>query len=89
MDVCLIGKILQNNLRRHLIKFLTEKPLTTKKAFKKIKGSEVDVKYRQSVYRALEDLCDADLVNKIYNENVGIHYKLEKNKLVIDFKKNI
>ena len=42
------------------------------------------IKYRESIYKALEKLVDSGLVEKKLMEGRGICYRVVKKKLVID-----
>ena len=69
---------LNSKLRREIIKLLNESSLTVTEIFKEInKKNEYHVKYRESIYRAVEKLVDAGLVTKYYDtEKKAICYRL-------------
>ena len=69
---------LNSKLRREIIKLLNKGPLTVAEIFKEIsKKDEYNIKYRESIYRAVEKLVDAGLVKKYYDtEKKAICYKL-------------
>jgi len=85
MEVELLGKILKNELRRKVIKILLGKSLTAEEAFEEIKKSDVDIKYRQTVYRALEDLLELGIVKKEYERGSGLVYSIKTDEVRIDF----
>jgi Fe2+ or Zn2+ uptake regulation protein len=53
-----------------------------------LKKRRFDVKYRESVYRALEKLVDSGLVEKCYIKNKGLCYKLKVKIVKIDLSKS-
>lgn len=83
MDVELLGQVIKNPLRRDLIKLLLKKELTASEAFEEVKELGVEVKYRQTVYRALEDLVELGIAKKSYNQDSGLVYSVEAQKIVI------
>jgi Fe2+ or Zn2+ uptake regulation protein len=52
-----------------------------------LKKRKYDVKYRESVYRALEKLVDSELVEKCYIKEKGLCYRLKVKSLKIDLTK--
>jgi Fe2+ or Zn2+ uptake regulation protein len=59
--------------------------LTLQEIFEKLCRKEgVRIKYRESVFRALDKLVDAGLIEKFYDKKKGICYKLLIHKIEID-----
>jgi DNA-binding transcriptional ArsR family regulator len=76
---------LDSETRVQIIKILGRGPATTTEIFQEIKKvRKVSVGYRESIYRALEKLVDADLVDKYYDKKKGICYKLLMRKIKLD-----
>ena len=50
-----------------MLKVLAEEPENVANVMKKWKARGVDIKYRETVYRALEKLVDIGLVDKFYD----------------------
>ena len=87
MDVDKVIAALNSKLRREILKIISEQPMTVIQVLGKLKKREIDVKYRETVYRALEKLFDAGLVDKIYIKEKGLCYKIAVNHIVIDITK--
>lgn len=78
-------KALNSKTRREILKILAKEPKTVKEVHKILKSNiNIDLKYRESVFKALEKLVDADLVEKYYEKDKGILYKLKKKQIIID-----
>jgi len=81
IDVC---SALNSERRLKILKRLAEEPLSAIDVFKKLK-SELGLKNRESVYKALEQLNRAGILKKVYHEKEKkLKYELIKNKLEID-----
>lgn len=63
---------------------LENNQLTLQEIFERLCKEKVQIKYRESVFRALDKLVDAGLIEKFYNRNKGICYKLSVRKIEID-----
>jgi Fe2+ or Zn2+ uptake regulation protein len=83
MDIAKILAALDSELRREILKILAEEPATALEALTKLKRKGLEVKYRETVYRALEKLVEAELVEKFYLKEKGICYKLSLNCITI------
>jgi len=71
--------------RLEIIKILGKEPSTVGDIFQEIKRNQkVNINFRESIYRALEKLVDANLVEKYYDKEKGICYKLLMLKIEID-----
>lgn len=85
MNISKIIAALDSETRLEIIKILGKEPSTVAEIFQEIKKNpKVNVKYRESIYRALEKLVYANLVEKYYDKEKGICYKLSMRKIVID-----
>ena len=76
MDIAKVLAALNSELRREILKILAEKPSTVLEVQTKLKTKGLKVKYRETVYRALEKLVDAKLVKKFYVKEKGLCYSL-------------
>lgn len=84
MDLAKIISALNSELRREILKILAEKPYTVLEVKVRLKSKEFGVKYRETVYRALEKLVDAELVEKFYVKEKGLCYKLSSTRITIE-----
>lgn len=87
MDVDKVIAALNSKLRREILKIISEQPMTVIQVLEKLKKREVQVKYRETVYRALEKLCDAELVEKYYEKEKGLCYRLSLTQITIEITK--
>lgn len=83
MDIAKVISALNSELRREILKILAEKPYTVLEVQDELKTRGFNVKYRETVYRALEKLVDAGLVEKYYVKEKGICYKLSLTCIII------
>ena len=85
------GKViaaLNSDLRREVLRILSKTPMTAAKVLEELKKRKLEVKYRETVYRALEKLLAAGLVDKFYVQNEGLYYKLKVSCITVDFSKD-
>lgn len=68
---------LNSNLRREILKILSKEPMTVIRVLNELKKKRIEIKYRETVYRDLEKLLDAGLVNKYYVKDKGLCYELK------------
>jgi len=87
MDIKKTISALNSRLRMEILKILAKEPKTVIEVLEELKKRKVEVKYRETVYRALEKLFDAELVEKYYAKEKGICYKLTVNRIVINLTK--
>ena len=87
MDINKVVSALNSKLRREILKILAKEPKTVIEVLEELKKKKIEIKYRETVYRALEKLFDAELVEKYYAKEKGICYKLAVNRIVIDVTK--
>jgi len=84
MDLQEVSQALSNPTRINLIKIVGESPLSAANAHKRY-VEMYDGKKRESIYRELENLVDASLLTKEYNnEEKQIQYKLAQEYLGVD-----
>lgn len=88
MDFKKVISALNSNTRQQIIKILDRGPATVAEIFQEIKKNQrVSITYRESIYRALEKMVDANLVEKYYEKDRGICYKLLTRKIKLDLVK--
>lgn len=87
MDINKVISALNSNLRREILKILAKEPKTVIEVLEELKKRKVEVKYRETVYRALEKLFDAELLEKYYDKEKGLCYKLLLNRITIEITK--
>lgn len=58
--------------------------MTTMGILEELKGRGFDIKYRESVFKAVERLVDCGLVEKYYERDKGIRYRVMRTTLEID-----
>jgi Fe2+ or Zn2+ uptake regulation protein len=81
------GKViaaLNSDFRREVLRILSKEPMTVGQVLEELKRHKVGVKYRETVYRAVEKLVEAGLVDKSYVKNKGLCYKLTVSRITID-----
>lgn len=61
--------------------------MTAVEVFRELKKGRPQIKYRETVYRSLEKLFDAGLVEKYYVKEKGLCYKISVTNLTIDLAK--
>ena len=78
---------LDSKTRIEILRILAAGPANVAGVLGELGRKEFGTKYRESVFRALEKLANAGLVEKYYdNEKRGIRYRLLKTRVEIDFK---
>lgn len=83
MDSAKVISALGSELRREVLKILVKRPCTVLEVLMSLKMKGFDVKHRETVYRALEKLVDAELVDKYYEKEKGICYELTSTQILI------
>lgn len=68
---------LNSKLRREILKIIAKEPMNVVQVLEELRKRKFDVKYRESVYRALEKLVDSGLAEKYYIKGKGLCYKLK------------
>lgn len=87
MDIAKVISALNSELRREILKVLAEDSYTVLEVLNRLKKKGLDVKYRETIYRALEILVDAELVEKFYVKEKGLCYKLSLTRITIEITK--
>jgi Fe2+ or Zn2+ uptake regulation protein len=87
MDVDKTISALNSKLRREILKVISKEPMTVIQVLEELKKKGFEVKYRESVYRALEKLVDSELVEKCYIKEKGLCYKLKAKLITVDLTK--
>lgn len=70
--------------RRLIVHLLSVKPMNVKEVMSGLSNKGLKIKYRESVYKNLEKLVECGLVEKFYDEKMGICYRLVKTNFKID-----
>jgi Fe2+ or Zn2+ uptake regulation protein len=83
MNIEKVITALDSSLRREILRILSHGPMTVNQVLEHLKKGATVVRYRETVYRALEKLVDSELVLKYYNREKGLCYRLLSNKLTI------
>jgi|YelNatPaOPRAMG01_1025707.scaffolds.fasta_scaffold183548_2 Fe2+ or Zn2+ uptake regulation protein len=90
MDFNKVISALNSNTRQQIIKILGRGPATVAEIFQEIKKNQrVGLRYRESVYRALEKMVEAELIEKYYEKDKGICYRLLTRKIKLDLVQGI
>lgn len=85
MEVEKIVKALNSRTRREILKILAEEPRNVKEIFQILREQKsTNIKYRESVFKAIEKLVEARLVEKYYEKGKGVLYKLRRREIIID-----
>jgi len=83
----LILRALDSDLRRELLKIALEGPLDADGFYNKVLNSGFNIRYKESVYKELQTLVQADLIDKYYDVHAKkILYKLKSERVVVDIK---
>jgi Fe2+ or Zn2+ uptake regulation protein len=89
MDTTKLFSALDSDLRRRILVILAEKPNTVLGVMQTLRNKGLGVKYRETVYRSLETLLDAGLVEKFYDREKGLCYRSAYSKLTIEIKNGV
>ena len=84
MEIDKIVAALNSRLRREILRVISKQPMTVVQVLEELKKMKIEVKYRETVYRALEKLLDAKLVEKFYVKEKGLCYKATTKHVIID-----
>ncbi len=87
MEIDKTVSALNSKLRREILKIIAKEPMNVIQVLEELRKRKFDVKYRESVYRALEKLVDSELVEKSYIREKGLCYKLKAKIIKIDVTK--
>jgi len=84
LDLAKVVSALDSLTRRKILTILERNQLTLQEIFERLCKSGVEIKYRESVFRALNKLLDAGLIEKFYDKEKGICYRLLIRKIEVD-----
>lgn len=84
MDLSNVASALASFTRRKILMVLADQPMNVQEVLETLNQLGFRIKYRESVYRALEKLVDAELVEKFYDKRKRICYQLPKRKIEIN-----
>jgi Fe2+ or Zn2+ uptake regulation protein len=87
METDKVVSALNSELRREILKIISREPMTVIQVLEELRKRKFEVKYRESVYRALEKLFNSGLVEKCYIKERGLCYKLKASLIIIDLTK--
>lgn len=88
MDANKVIGALNSGLRREILSILSKQPMTVLQVLEESKRRTSSVRYRETVYRALERLVDSGLVEKYYEKEKGLCYRLASNHITIEITKD-
>lgn len=84
MDLMKVGKTLSNKTRLRLLQLIADEPDSAIGAHQRYVDRYNDQKHRESIYRSLETLVDAQLLTKEYQKEEGLVYQLAHEQLLIN-----
>jgi predicted transcriptional regulator len=84
MNIETVLAALDSGFRRDIIKILAKEPRSVAEVMKELTALGRVVNYRECVYRGLEKLVDAGFVEKYYDKQKGIAYKLVVRRIQIN-----
>jgi len=84
MELIAVSKALSNETRLRLLKIIATEAGSATGIHQRYVDEYEDQKHRESVYRALENLVDAELLTKEYQQDAGLVYQLAHEQVVID-----
>jgi len=87
METDKVISALNSELRREILKIISKEPMPVIQVLEELKKKGYTMKYRESVYRALEKLVDSELAEKCYIKEKGLCYKLKVKIVKIDLSK--
>ncbi|MBO3840284.1 MAG: helix-turn-helix domain-containing protein [Thermoproteota archaeon] len=89
METDKVISALNSKMRREILKTISKEPMTVMQVFEELKRRNFEVKYRETVYRALERLLDAGLVEKYYNPEKGLCYRIKVKLITLDLANDV
>jgi Fe2+ or Zn2+ uptake regulation protein len=78
-----VVKVFVSKGARVVLRAIIDRPKTVMEVHNELKNKSISLKYRESVYKALERLVSAGLAEKI-RDNKTIRYKSRFSKIMID-----
>jgi len=86
-STALILRALDSDLRRELLKVALEAPLDADGFYNAVVNRGFNIRYKESVYKELQTLVQAELIDKYYDvKSKKILYKLKAGRVVVDIK---
>lgn len=79
-----VVKILSQKSGRAILRSILNRSKTFKEVHQDLRGTDSSLKYRESVYKALERLVSAGLVEKI-REDQSVRYRSRYSRISADF----
>lgn len=83
MDFDEVIQVLSLKTRRVILRTIADRPKTLMEIYGGLKKKNILIKYRESVYKALEKLVSVGLVKKTYDKRT-VRYKSKFSKINID-----
>ena len=84
MDFEKVIQILSLKTRREILRTIVSRPKTLMEIYEELQERKsTPIKYRESVYKALEKLVSVGLVEKTYDKRI-VRYKSKFSKIVAD-----
>ncbi len=81
----LVSRALNSDLRRELLKVAFDGPLDAEGFYNAVASRGFSIKYVESVYKELQNLVEAGLLDKYYDlKSKKIFYRLKASQIVID-----
>lgn len=85
MEITDIGQSLSNETRVKLLRLVTDETGSAVKLHERYEAEYAEGKYRETIYRELENLTEAGLLSKEYNEDESqIEYEAKYEYLLVD-----
>ena len=84
MDVRMIIAALNSDIRREILMILFHGSMNVKDTMKELEHRGVGARYRETVYRALEMLSNSGLVEKHYEKERGLCYRLISSRIIVE-----
>lgn len=84
LDFNKIVKVLSRKSSRAILRSILNDFKTVKQIREELEGTEASLKYRESVYKALEKLVSTGLVEKIQSDG-GVKYRSHYSDISADF----
>lgn len=84
MDVGKVLSALDSDSRLRILKIVSKSPCNVQDVMDELRREGHPVKYRETVYRALEILTDAEILKKGYDKDKGICYAACMKRITIN-----
>jgi Fe2+ or Zn2+ uptake regulation protein len=85
IDIKTVSQALSSDTRLNILKVLINGELSSIEVYNKYIEKFKGKKHRETIYRALETLLSADILEKKYdNEKKSLVYSIKYNQLIID-----